>query len=292
MNGILDPRLESGPQLDHYDLIDCGNGRRLERFADVVTDRPAPAAGFPPALPESEWARARLSFHRDNGWQGSAPDDWRVAIGSATLHLRPGSGGQIGIFPEHASVISRLESLISRTPMPPGGWRILNLFAHTGLATLRLAALEAVGEVVHLDAAPSAVALAKLNAEASGLGEARIRWIADDALAFLAKEARRDRKYHLILADPPAFGRNRKSGKEWKLERDLPDLISRCGRLAGAERFAFCLTCHKPGWDGKRLAGMLHDAIPGLAAVETRDIRLRPLSGGSELPCGCAAMGN
>lgn len=274
-----------------YELLDCGNRRRLERFAGVITDRPAPAADFPPGLPEGEWAKAGLSFRRDGGWRGTAPEDWRVAAGGVTLNLRPGSGGQIGIFPEHIAVVSRLEALLSRTPAPPEGWRVLNLFAHTGLATLRLAALEAAGEIVHLDAAPAAIALAKANAEASGLAGARIRWIADDALAFLAKEARRERRYHLVLADPPAFGRNRRSGKEWKLERDLPGLLSLCAGLADSRRFAFCLTCHKPGWDEKRIAGMLRGAMPRLGDVETQKIRLRPKSGGGDLPCGCAAMG-
>ncbi len=279
------------PMPESYAFLDCGDGRRLERFGSVLAVRPAPAAVFPPALAKEEWDAADLAFDRQSGWRGAAPKNWRVRFGSAVMNLRTAAGGQVGVFPEHDAVCRKLESALARRPAPKEGWRVLNLFAHTGLATLRLAALPGMAEIVHLDAAPAAVRQARDNAVASGLVHARIRWVVDDAMEFLAREARRDREYDIILADPPAYGRNRKTGGEWRLERDLLDLLLFAGQLLRYESGLFCLTCHPSGWSASRAERVVKAALPAFAQVRAEELFLRPESGGDALPAGLVVVG-
>lgn len=272
-----------------YSLLDCGDGRRLERFGDVVVSRPAPAATDEPGLNAASWNAAQLRFTREGGWQGTAPEAWRVPFGSAVMTLRTATGGQLGVFPEHAAVCDLLERHLSSIAPDGRGPRILNLFAHTGLATLRLAAGGAAAEITHVDAAPAAVRQARENADASGLADAPVRWLADDAMTFLRREVRRERAYEMILADPPAFGRSKKGG-EWKLERDLPELLSATAKLLAPTRFVFCLTCHREGWNGDDLRRIVSTHIPGVARIEIIPLRLTPESGARPLEAGYACL--
>ena len=268
-----------------YAFLDCGNGRRLERFSGILAERPAPAASCVPALPPTIWKKARLHFGPGCGWTGDAPENWRVAFGRAVLNLRPAGGGQLGVFPEHAAVCGLLEEKIAARRLPAGSLRILNLFAHTGLATLRLAAMPETGEVAHVDASRGAVRAARNNAAASGLADAPVRWLADDALAFAAREARRDRRYGLVLADPPAHGRDKKSGRDWNLGRDAATLLGLAAELLEPGGM-LCLTCHSGGWDGEA-AMRLMDGIPGLPPNRlAHKLALSSAIGGNSLPAG------
>lgn len=279
----------TSPAPETYSLIDCGDGRRLERFGSVVVDRPAPAAVFPAAASFRSQPRAALRFSREDGWTGAAPDDWRVRFGAAVLRLRPAGGGQVGVFPEHAAVAAAVDALLDQTPPPPGGWRVLNLFAHTGLLTLRLAARSGVAAVAHVDAAPAALRQARENAVASDLENAPVRWLEDDALSFLRREIRRGNTYHLILADPPSYGRGKKGG-EWKLERDLPALLAAAGTLFAPEARLLCLTCHSEGWGGTALARAVAAVLPDLRRARALPLELSPESGSGRLALGQALL--
>lgn len=272
----------SGPE---YALIDCGDCGRLERIGGVLVARPAPAAEWPRALPDSEWKKADVTFSREHGWRGEAPEAWRVRLNDVTLRLRPASGGQIGAFPEHANVRGRLEKiLVSKRPTDTG-WRALSLFGHTGLATLSLARDERVIETVHVDAQSSAVRQGKDNAALSGLSDARIRWLVDDAAGFLARERRRNRRYDVIVADPPAYGRDRRTGGEWKLERDLPGLVAMMNDALSPDG-VLCLSCHPVGRDAKRLQSAVTANAPSLRPVFSESLALSPESGAPPLPLG------
>lgn len=271
-----------------YDFLDCGNGRRLERLGGVVVDRPAPAAAFPPGLSPERWREAALFFDRDAGWSGAAPDDWRESFGNACLGLRPAAQGQVGVFPEHAAVCDRLDALLDGAPAERAGTRVLNLFAHTGMTTLRLASRTNVS-VAHVDAAQAAVRQAKENAVLSGLEEAQVRWLVDDALTFMRREVRRENRYDLIVADPPSFGRGGKRG-DWKLDRDLPVLLELAAALLAPDALGVCLTCHSEGWGGNRLASMLRTAMPQFGRIEVVELLLRSRESGRALPTGIAAL--
>jgi 23S rRNA (cytosine1962-C5)-methyltransferase len=234
-----------------------------------------------PGLPRAAWRSADLDFARGIGWRGTAPFGWRLQSGPVVLGLKPAGEGHLGFFPEQLEIARRLAA---GPPVPAGG-RILNLFAHTGLITLRLASLPGGAEILHVDAAPGMVGRARENARLSRLERAPIRWLVDDALIFLAREARRRPGYDLLVADPPAYGKCKKGG-DWKLERDLPELVGLAGRLLLPRGGRLCLTCHRPGWDGNRLASLA--AAAGTGKIETFPLTLETPDKTRSLTAGTA----
>ncbi|MDR2391495.1 MAG: class I SAM-dependent methyltransferase [Planctomycetota bacterium] len=268
-----------------YSFLDCGNGRRLEDFAGTIVSRPALAATDLPSLPPAVWQAAPLRFDDGFGWRGSPPPDWRVRLDNSILALTPASGGQVGMFPEHAVVAARLCGLFAGRTPPSGGWRAISLFAHTGLVTLSLASLAGMGEIVHVDAAGSAVRRARENARLSGLLDAPVRWLIEDAVTFLRREICRGRCYDVLVADPPAHGRSRNG--TWKLERDLPLFLDMIGKLL-VPGGIFCLSCHRAGWTGSRLSALAVSALPKLEKMEILPLRLSSRNGQRELALGNA----
>lgn len=257
-------------------LLDAGVRRRLERFGPMTIDRPAPGAGDFRLAPKA-WAEADLRFDAGDGWSGPASPaaPWRIEVDGLTMELRPTASGGLGLFPEHAANLAWLAAQVraqaggpARTiesgsdPSEPGAPlvppQVLNLFAHTGLATLALA--RAGAAVAHLDGSRAAVAWARRNAELSGLADQPVRWLVDDAATFVAREARRGRRYDGIVLDPPTFGRA--GGREWRLEDDLPALLTACRSVATPGAFVL-LTAHSESVDGRGLAAMLRSAFGG-----------------------------
>jgi 23S rRNA (cytosine1962-C5)-methyltransferase len=164
---------------------------------------------------------------------------------------------------------------------------VLNLFAYTGGSTLAAAAAGA--EVTHIDAAKNVVAWARENAKASGLGEAPIRWITEDAAKFVRREVRRGNRYDAVILDPPSYGHGPK-GEAWKLSTDLPALLSGCTELMADRKAFFLLTCHTPGFGPAELEALVSDTLFGRCqqGVTTRNLALTTADG-RRLPCGTAA---
>lgn len=236
-------------------LLDAGVRRRLERFGRWTVDRPAPGAEGFRRLATAAWDAADLRFDPAPGVGWSGPpwpvEPWTVAVDGLTLELRPTTSGGVGLYPEHAANLPWLTARVGS-----GGANVLNLFAHTGLATLALA--RAGAAVTHVDGSRTAVAWARRNAELSELSDKPVRWIVDDAMAFVAREARRGRRYDGIVLDPPAFGRGK--GREWRLDADLPALLDACRAVASPDAFVL-LTAHSEAIDGEDLRAMLADAF-------------------------------
>ncbi|HXG26550.1 MAG TPA: class I SAM-dependent methyltransferase, partial [Candidatus Binatia bacterium] len=206
-----------------YELLDAGDGRRLERFGRRVVDRPAPAA-LEARRDFHAWRASDLRFDPGRGWtaagkpvEPAGDEPWVLVVDGLRLELRPTDSGGLGLYPEHAAnlawVADRVrERVAARSATgeardagsvdPPA---VLHLFAHTGLLTL--AAARAGAAVAHVDAARGAVEWARRNAALSGLEDRPVRWLVDDAAAFVAREARRGRRYDGIVLDPPSFGR-------------------------------------------------------------------------------------
>jgi 23S rRNA (cytosine1962-C5)-methyltransferase len=268
-----------------YQLLDFGAGRKLERFGPIILDRPAPAAGSDqPARPQlwSE-AQARFELRASRGassargrWRilKAVPDAWTIGHGPTRVELKLTAFGHIGVFPEQAASWDWIGERMGQT----AGLRLLNLFAHTGGSTL--AAAGAGAAVTHVDSARNIVAWSRRNAELSGLSAAPIRWIVDDALAFVRREIKRGRRYDGVILDPPSYGHGVR-GQTWKLESHLKELLSLCRELIeGVPRLAL-LTCHAPDFDSRRLAESLVTA--GLAAsrrsVEAGDLWLTTADG-------------
>lgn len=249
-----------------YELLDAGDGRRLERFGERIVDRPAAGAAGP-RVDADAWRAVDLRFDRGTGWRGDRTDPWTIEHAGLALELRPTDAGQVGFFPEHAALWPWLEARLG----PSGeGHGVLNLFAHTGATTLALA--RAGARVAHLDAARPTVAWARRNAQLSGLEGASVRWLVDDAEAFVAREVRRGRRYDGVVLDPPAYGHG--SGaprRSWRLEENLDSLLTSVARLE--PRFVL-LTAHSAGWDAARLVDALRAACPrGLEKAGPLELR-------------------
>ncbi len=254
-------------------MIDAGAGRRLERFGAHVVDRPHPGADDHRRAP-ARWQDADLAFDRDTGWSGdglaTARSGWDVDLEGLGLELRPTETGQVGVFPEHAVTLPWLRDRIDAAPERPD---VLNLFAFTGLATLALA--RAGSAVVHVDAARPAVEWARRHAARNGLEDRPIRWLVDDARAFVAREVRRGRRYHGVVLDPPTYGHG-PSGKAWRLSRDLQPLLDDVRRLLVPGAFIL-LTAHAADLDPGRLGGYLGEAaeVGDLVITATSGATLR-----------------
>lgn len=235
-----------------YQLLDFGGGRKLERLGDVLVDRPCPTTNSTrenPAL----WRETQLSYdlsekdrwHNHNSWKGRANESaspWICLCGEIQLQIKPTPAGQLGIFPEHWTHWEWLRKLLfphnETTPARP---RVLSLFAYTGATTLALARLGC--EVTHVDAAKPTVQWARENCKQSGLSEAPIRWIVDDAVAFVKRELRRNKQYEAILLDPPTYGHGIQ-GDRWEIHRDLIPLMDDCWQLLSDQRRLVLLCGH------------------------------------------------
>jgi 23S rRNA (cytosine1962-C5)-methyltransferase len=306
-----------------YQLLDFGDGRRLERFGEIVLDRPCPAAeAVRPADPAS-WARADARFEGREAEKGQwtqrreLPARWAVAFDALRFELKRTDFGHVGLFPEQAenwrwirSVSgdgsgfrvqgsvgdgSRREtadgqSLIPNPQFPsnvPESFerlKILNLFAYTGGSTLAAAAAGA--EVVHVDAAKNIVAWARRNAQQSGLAHAPIHWIVEDAQKFVKRELRRGSRYDGLVLDPPTYGHGPR-GEVWRLVKHLPRLLASCRELAADGRAFVLLTCHTPGYDVAALGDMMRDVL-GHDGVVTGDHLILRSTAGRKLGSGVA----
>jgi 23S rRNA (cytosine1962-C5)-methyltransferase len=266
-------------------LLDAGDGRRLERFGDVVVDRPAPAAEEPPRDPPA-WAAADLVFRRYVGWTAigdEEPRAWIVEDGDLRLELRPTEAGQVGLFPEQAANRAWVRNAVEEFG---GGIGVLHLFAYTGATTLAAAAANAA--VTHVDGSRPSIAWARRNAELSGLADRPIRWIVDDVEAFVGREIRRERHYDGVVLDPPSYGHGR-GGRAWRLEDRLPTLLDACATVTAGDPAFVVLSAHTPGFGPDRLAEELAIAFARRTAdVEAGELELVARSG-SHLRLGAYA---
>jgi 23S rRNA (cytosine1962-C5)-methyltransferase len=266
------------PMRDHqYELLDFGDGRKLERCDGAVLYRPCPAAeGAAKSRPEL-WSQLTARFRGPRTGDGSwtpnpkkwTPPDWcyehRDAGGVPLfrLQLEALPSGQVGLFPEQRDNWDWISRQVKRVTAQPGDAnppKVLNLFAYTGGSTLAAAAAGAA--VVHIDAAQNMVDRARANAALSGLVERPIRWIAEDAVKFCRREIKRGSKYDGVILDPPSYGHGPK-GELWKIHDDLLPLLKMCGELT-RENCAFVLvSCHSPSIEPAELAAYLSEGIFG-----------------------------
>lgn len=273
-------------------LLDCGDGEKLERFGDVLLRRPDPQAMWRRSLPQAAWDAADLSFVRESDRGGRwapadprspPPDRWELAHGRARFVLRPTPFKHVGLFPEQSSNWRWTAERLAALGAGPGRERpaVLNLFAYTGAASV--CASLAGGFVTHVDASKPALRWAKENAQASGLADDAVRWICDDAQAFVARELRRGRRYAGILLDPPPYGRG-PDGQKWTFEEGIVELLAACaGLLADGPAF-LALSCYAVGTTPLAFFQMLGELGPG--TVEAGELAIPQQGGERLLPAG------
>lgn len=223
------------PRWSDYQLLDSGNGRKFERFGEFSLIRPEPQAKWLPALSPARWEAAdgeftKTSARRQGEWKfhKPLPQRWGMQRNNLKFWIQPASSGHVGVFPDQAC---HWDWIAEMTPHVAAPLKVLSLFGHTGLASL--AASAAGAEATQVDASRKAVAWARENQALSGLSKRPIRWIVEDALAFVRREARRGNRYDAMILDPPRFGRG-PDGQIWKLDASLPELLGACANILSA----------------------------------------------------------
>ena len=229
-----------------YELLDSGDGKKLERFGSYILNRPDPRALWQPSASPDIWKKA-INI------QETPPTDWRIHHDKITLILKPTAFKHVGVFPEQEPNWRWITNCINEKPL-----NILNLFAYTGAATLVAAAAGA--KVTHVDASKPSISWAKENAIASHLSNKPIRWILDDAYKFVLRESRRGVKYDGIIMDPPRFGRGAR-GEVWKLENDLPKLLAACKNILSNTPAFFLLNAYTADLSSIALSHVVNDCM-------------------------------
>ena len=265
---------------DDYALIDCGGGRKLERYGPVRVIRPEPQAMWAPASTDWEADAEFIPGSDEEGggrWQVTAtvPPSWPLARGAVRFHASLTPFRHLGFFPDMAPQWDWMRERAADAD-------VLNLFGYTGVGTLLLS--EAGARLVHVDASKKSVEGGRANSLLSGLAERPIRWLVDDAAKFTAREVRRERRYDGILLDPPKFGRG-PTGELWRLEEHLAPLLADCRRLLDHESRFLVLTVYAVRMSALSIGELVRQTLGDLGGeVEVGEMAVREDARGLLLP--------
>ncbi len=278
--------LEVAPNAD-YALIDSGDGEKLEQYGPYRIIRPEGQAIWRRALGESDWSRADAVFTGDTDEEGMGRwrfpkeplgETWPMKHDGIDYLGRFTSFRHVGVFPEQASHWSHMEGLVRSAGRPV---KVLNLFGYTGLASL--VAARAGAEVTHVDASKKAIGWARENQEIAGLADKPVRWICEDAMKFVEREARRGNRYDIILLDPPAYGRGPK-GEVWQLFEGLPAMIELSRQILTPKPLAVVLTAYSIRSSFFAIHALMRDTFAGMGGkVESGELVIREQSAGRAL---------
>jgi 23S rRNA (cytosine1962-C5)-methyltransferase len=241
------PELKLLPSLEweDYELLDSGEGEKLERYGPYRLVRPEPEAVWQRKLSRDEWRAAHAIFRPSPEEMGGhwemmepIPESWTLGYKGLRFRVQLGASRHVGVFPEQASQWDWVYKQVRDAGKPP---KVLNLFGYTGLATL--AAAQAGAQVTHVDASKKVITWARENQQLSGLEDRSIRWIVDDALKFVQREARRESYYEGLILDPPKFGRGPK-GEVWEFYKLIPELLDACRQIMSKRSQFVVLTAY------------------------------------------------
>ena len=277
---------------EDYEVLDTGDGEKLERWGNVILRRPDPQTIWPKADP-ALWKQAQAHYHRSEKGGGEwefltrLPERWTIQHQDLRFYVRPTGFKHTGLFPEQAANWVWMGDLIRNSGRKD--IRVLNLFGYTGGATLACAAAGAT--VCHVDASKGIVAWGKDNAAASGLADKPIRWLVDDCAKFVAREKRRGNTYDGIIMDPPSYGRG-PGGEIWKLEDCIYDLVSQCEEVLSDKPLFFAVNSYTTGLSPAVMEYMLHTTlVPRFGGRTSCDEIGLPVSAtGGVVPCGATAI--
>ncbi len=270
---------------DAYRLLDTGNKLKLEKIGGFFVVRSEPRAWWKQRLPKAEWEKAVAIFDKEDKkeWalKEKTPHEFTVSFEGLMIKLKfIKSSKHVGFFPEQADQWNWLRERVHGKK----DLHVLNMFGYTGMASL--VAAQAGAKVTHVDGSKTAIAWARENQELSDLREAPIRWIVDDALDFVKREVKRNNYYDGIIMDPPSFGRGPK-GQVWKVEEDLPQLLTLCQELFTDTPLFLILNMYSTELSSISLANLVSETVDGfegslefgeLGIEEDKSRRILPLS--------------
>ena len=285
-NFIQSSKLLVADQWTDYELLDCGEGQKLERWGKYIFIRPDPQVIWPKVSAEL-WNNYDAIYQRSSSGGGAwnfvrkIPEHWIINYRSFKFKVRPTGFKHLGLFPEQQANWDWIIDTIKGAQRPVS---VLNLFGYTGGATI--AAASANASVCHVDAARGMVDWCRENAALCGLEKAPIKYIVDDCLAFIRREIRRGRTYDAIIMDPPSFGRG-KRGEVWKLEDNLWELLDECQKLLAKNPLFMLVNAYTANLSPLVLANMLRAILRNRGGrLESGEIGLPVKSDGKILPCG------
>jgi 23S rRNA (cytosine1962-C5)-methyltransferase len=284
--------IETQKQKD-YELIDSGEGLKLERYGKYVLSRPDPEAIWKKSENKEVWKNADLEFIRNGNkakWvkKEGVPEDWQISFGELNFLISPSSFKHTGLFPEQLPNWQWMAEIIEKNKNSyKEKIKVLNLFAYTGGATLACA--KAGAEVCHVDGSKKACDWARKNAELSGLRDAPIRWIVEDCLKFLKREAKRGSEYDCIIMDPPSFGHGPKD-ELWKIEEGFIELVDLCKNVLSDRPLFILINGYTAGYSAIAYENNLRYLTKGYEGrFEMGELAIRESSGDRLLPCGIFA---
>ncbi|SHK56542.1 class I SAM-dependent methyltransferase [Tepidibacter formicigenes] len=272
-----------------YELIDTGDGEKLERWGEYVLRRPDPQIIWPLDKEWSLWKNSHGHYHRSSKGGGQweykkhTPEKWTIKYKDLSFYIKPTGFKHTGLFPEQAANWDWIIEKIKKANRPI---KVLNLFAYTGGATVA-AAYGGAEEVCHVDASKGMVTWAKENVHLSGLGDKKVRFIVDDVFKFVQREIRRGRKYDAIIMDPPSYGRG-PGGEVWKIEEKLYEFIELCMNVLSDNPLFLLINSYTSGFSpivlenilnssmGKKYRGKIYSGEIGIPVTKTNLV----------LPCG------
>lgn len=251
-----------------YELLDSGEGEKLERFGQYVVVRPDPQILWAKSLPHQEWDKADAHFHRtqrDRGqWQtrGRLPEEWQMRWQDVTAVVKLSPFKHTGVFPEQSAHWQWFRALleVEKANRPAYQPHVLNLFGYTGLASMVVAKTGAM--ITHVDASRSAIGWAKKNQAASGLDEQSVRWILDDVMKFVRREVKRGKKYDGIIMDPPVYGHG-PTGEVWDFKTSLPQLLELCQQLLTEKPLFVLINAYAVSTSAITLGNVLSEMMKG-----------------------------
>jgi len=273
-----------------YELLDCGDFEKLERFGELILIRPEPQAVWAKALTEADWnklhhIRFKGKSATSGEWvkkNGKSPDRWNISYKTEDMAIKFRLGltsfKHVGIFPEQAVNWDFIAQQVKRFKNPEP--KILNLFAYTGGASL--AAKAAGADTTHVDSIKQVVTWANENQELSGL--ANIRWVVEDALKFVKRELKRGKTYNGIILDPPAYGHG-PNGEKWKLEDHIQEMMHDVMQLLDPEEHFLILNAYSMGFSSVIIENLLKSSMPSIENLHCGELYLQA-SSGCKLPLG------
>ncbi len=276
-----------------YEIIDCSDGERLERWGDILLIRPDPQALWNTERKNPLWKKAHARYLRSNqgggAWQfyKRIPEVWQIGYRDLRFNLKPMGFKHTGVFTEQACNWDLVADIIEKSGRDDV--KVLNLFAYTGAATI--SALKSGASVCHVDASKGMVQWAKENAAATGVADRSVRWIVDDCMKFVAREIRRGNKYDIIIMDPPSYGRG-PGGEVWKLENEIYGFVDQCKELLTDKSLAVLINSYTAGVSPAVMSYILNSTVSkqfgGKAYAD--EIGLPVTESGLVLPCGSTAV--
>ena len=291
--------LEEQGNLKDYELLDTGDGYRLEKFGDFVLQKPDPAVLWSRSLDVKEWDKADAVYEKSGEEKGNwkisnpnMPEKWVLKYQipktseEISFYAKLNPFKHTGIFPEQEAnwnfIASKLSNSKNKKP------KVLNLFGYTGIASVLASKLGA--SVTHVDASKPSLVAAKENMLLSGLPEDSIRWILDYAVKFVKREVKRGVKYDAIILDPPAFGRGAK-GEVWKFSEDLPKLLEQLKLLCSDDFLFLVINAYAVSVSSLLLKNLLDDFSKNLKTknVDYGELVLKEKSAGRLLSTGIFA---